>query len=230
MRQGGHGVRRVLGAVTIGQSPRVDLVPEMAEWLGSDVEIREAGALDDLRPDEIAALAPAEGDYVLVSRLRDGRCARMAEHRILPLVQQKIEQLYREGADVVVLLCTGQFPAFQTPGLLVLPEPLVYSVTGALAKGCRLGVLCPDPQQVRQDTQAWQPFCRETVVRAASPYLPGDELTSAAQELRSAQVDLIVMNCMGYTQEMQRRVRAIAGVPVLLARRLVARVLAELLH
>lgn len=223
-------MRRILGAVTIGQAPRVDLVPEMAEWLGSDVEVREAGALDDLSLDEIAALAPAEGDYVLVSRLRDGSCARMAEHKILPLVQQKISELYREGAEVAVLLCTGQFPAFQTPGLLVLPEPMVYSVTGALAKGRRLGVLCPDAQQVQQDTQAWQPHCREVVVRPASPYLPGNGLAVAAQELRAAQVDLIVMNCMGYTQEMQQQVRRTAGVPVLLARRLVARVLAELLH
>lgn len=223
-------MQRILGAVTIGQAPRVDLVPEMAQWLGSDVEIREAGALDDLSREEISALAPTEGDYVLVSRLRDGSSARMAEHKILPLVQQKISELYRDGVEVVVLLCTGQFPTFQTPGLLVLPEPLVYSVTGALARERRLGVLCPDPEQVRQDRLAWQPFCREAVVCAASPYLPGDELATAAQELRSAQVDLIVMNCMGYTLDMQQQVRRIAGVPVLLARRLVARVLAELLY
>ena len=41
-------MKPVLGAVTIGQSPRVDLVPELMEMLGGNVTIKEAGALDDL--------------------------------------------------------------------------------------------------------------------------------------------------------------------------------------
>jgi hypothetical protein len=32
-----------VGAITIGQSPRVDVVPEMAAVLGPDVEILEGG-------------------------------------------------------------------------------------------------------------------------------------------------------------------------------------------
>ena len=71
-----------IGAITIGQSPRVDVVPEMQQILGPDVEIVQAGVLDGLSPEEIAALAPAgngdseirrlRGSPVLVSRLRDG--------------------------------------------------------------------------------------------------------------------------------------------------------------
>ncbi|WP_114043794.1 AroM family protein [Acidipropionibacterium virtanenii] len=61
----------VLGVVTIGQSPRVDMVPEMVDqWPGADV--REAGALDDLTADELSRLTPIPGDEVLTSRLRDG--------------------------------------------------------------------------------------------------------------------------------------------------------------
>ncbi|WP_030105419.1 AroM family protein, partial [Actinoalloteichus caeruleus] len=48
-----------LGVVTIGQSPRVDLVPELLPRLGR-VEVVERGALDDLGRAEIAALAPGE--------------------------------------------------------------------------------------------------------------------------------------------------------------------------
>ena len=38
-------MKPILGAVTIGQSPRVDLVPELIAMLGDNITIKEAGAL-----------------------------------------------------------------------------------------------------------------------------------------------------------------------------------------
>lgn len=38
----------LLGTVTIGQTPRTDLIPEMKQFLGAGVDILEAGALDGL--------------------------------------------------------------------------------------------------------------------------------------------------------------------------------------
>lgn len=49
----------VLGIVTIGQSPRSDMVPEMLQWLPSSVEVRERGALDGLSAADLEALAQA---------------------------------------------------------------------------------------------------------------------------------------------------------------------------
>ena len=40
--------RKIIGAVTIGQAPRVDIMPELMEILGPGIEIKEAGALDGL--------------------------------------------------------------------------------------------------------------------------------------------------------------------------------------
>ncbi len=37
-----------VGVVTIGQSPRTDVLPEMKLFWGGEVEVRECGALDDL--------------------------------------------------------------------------------------------------------------------------------------------------------------------------------------
>ena len=53
--------RPVVGLVTIGQSPRPDIVPDMAEITGPGVEIREAGALDGLGRAAIDALARFPG-------------------------------------------------------------------------------------------------------------------------------------------------------------------------
>src|SRR5204863_499772 len=64
--------RPVVGLITIGQSPRVDVVPDMAKVIGPGVEIREAGALDGLDRAQIDALAPGAGDEILVTRPCDG--------------------------------------------------------------------------------------------------------------------------------------------------------------
>jgi hypothetical protein len=79
-----HG-KRTVGAITIGQSPRTDMVPELLEVLGPGVELLEGGALDGMSGAEIAAIAPRDGDQVLVTRLRDGSSVRLAERHILPL-------------------------------------------------------------------------------------------------------------------------------------------------
>ena len=44
--------------VTIGQTPRTDLVPELASRLQDGTTVREAGALDGLDAGAVAALAP----------------------------------------------------------------------------------------------------------------------------------------------------------------------------
>ena len=54
------------------------------------------------------------------------------------------------------------------------------------------------------------------------------DIDAASYALREWKADLIVMDCIGYTLAMKDRVREIAGVPVLLARSVVARMLAEL--
>jgi len=100
---------RILGAVTIGQSPRSDVLSELRPLLGEDVTVVEAGALDGLQPDDVAGLAPGPGDAVLVTRLRDGSSVRVAHRHILPLVARQVEALARR-VDVMVLLCTGSFP------------------------------------------------------------------------------------------------------------------------
>ena len=54
-------MRRRLGIVTIGQTPRTDVIPEMAEVLGPGVEIVERGALDGLDIPAVAAFTFAVG-------------------------------------------------------------------------------------------------------------------------------------------------------------------------
>ena len=116
-----------IGAVTIGQSPRSDVIADIRPILGSEVDVVEAGALDGLTKEEIAKLFPKEGDYVLVTRLRDGTSVKVAERYITPLLQDKISNLFESGIPVVLLLCTGNFPNF--------PQGVAHKTTKDIIRG-----------------------------------------------------------------------------------------------
>lgn len=221
---------KIIGTVTIGQAPRVDVVPEISSILGNDVEIREAGALDGLTKAEIAKLAPEKGDYVLVTRLADGTSVQVAERHITPRIIEKINGHFKSGIPLVFLLCTGEFPGFDTGGLLIRPQKILFSAVSAVAEGQRLGILTPSPDQVPQSEHRWSAASKTVKVVPSSPYVDGMAAAErAARELADWNVGLTVMDCMGYTGAMQQRVREITGKPVILARGIAARTVKELI-
>lgn len=61
-----------LGLITVGQAPRDDVIIDLLPIFGPEIELIQAGALDGLSLQEISSFAPQDGDYVLVSRLKDG--------------------------------------------------------------------------------------------------------------------------------------------------------------
>lgn len=60
-----------IGAITVGQAPRVDVTPDI-EPLLRGITLVQRGALDGMTKEELKAIEPEEGDYVLVSPLRTG--------------------------------------------------------------------------------------------------------------------------------------------------------------
>jgi protein AroM len=223
------GIKRKIGAITIGQSPRDDVVPEMLEILGPNVEIVEGGALDALSAAEVAAIAPRDGDYILVTRLRDGSSVTIAERHILPKMQDQVDRLVAEGAEVVALLCTGEFPGFRSSRLVVEPQVVLRHFVAGVAGGRRLGVVVPAHEQIEQGTRRWKGAAADVRVEAGSPYAAIAELERAAEALSEWPADLIVLDCIGFTGAMKARAAAIAGCPVVLPRTVLARTLAELL-
>ncbi|MGB9867575.1 MAG: AroM family protein [Bacillota bacterium] len=220
---------RILGTVTIGQSPRVDLIPEIRKILGEDVTIVEAGALDGMTLDEVRQIFPGPGDQVLVTRMADGTAVKIAEKHILERMQAQIDRLVEQGAEVVALVCTGKFPEFRCSRLLVKPQKVLYHSTAAVASGLRLGVLVPDQDQIAGAQERWRGAAQCVKAEAASPYGEPGAVQEAASRLKAWGADIVVMDCIGYTLAMKESVKGVTGKPVILARSILARVLAELL-
>lgn len=218
-----------IGLVTIGQSPRVDVVPDMAAILGPGVEIREAGALDGLARGEIDALAPTGDDEILVTRLRDGTSVFLGKPKIVPLVEARIAALEGDGAALTALLCTGAFPRLRASRPLIQPQPLLLGLLRATSWPGRLGVLTPSVRHVPQTQARWRRDGFDAVVAPLSPYEEADAaaVQRAARAMTNGGAGLIVMDCMGFRRKTRDELRALTGVPVLLANLLLARVLAE---
>lgn len=222
-------MKHVVGTVTIGQTPRTDVIPELSAILG-DLTVREAGALDGLSRAEIAGLAPQCGDYVLVTRLADGSSVEVAERRITPRVAAKIKEHFDAGVPLVLLLCTGEFPEFPEGGLLVRPQRVLFHVVRAVAEGKRLGILTPSAEQVPQSEERWRQLGGAVKSVPASPYVDAEAAVErASRELGEWGAELLVLDCIGYSESMRRAAGAVAGAPAVSGRGMAARVVRELI-
>ncbi len=225
-------MKKKLGAITIGQSPRLDVVPEIIPYLGDNVEVIEAGALDGLTYEEIQEFTPQEGDYILVSTLTDGRSVRFAEKYILPRLQACIDKLEKQGADVILFICTGVFPnIFKSNKPIIYPQKILHSCTPHLLGNGKLAVIIPEESQIEQCKNKWYETVGNVEVVNGSPYKEKGELERAIEKLNLiGNIDIIVMDCIGYNQEMKEMVSQGTNKPVILARTIVARVLGEILN
>ncbi len=215
-----------IGFVTIGQAPRDDILGDIGPLLRG-VEIVEAGALDGLSGSQVAALAPGPGEAPLVSRLRDGSPVLISAERIEPLLKRSVEKVRGQGADLVALLCTGDFPGLEGPSLL-LPSRILYQfVASIINREARLGVLVPLAEQKASSEEKWGPLCGHLVVASLSPY---PHLEANLGEIESwPERDLVVMDCLGYSQEAKEKVKRAVNCPVVLPRTILARAILELI-
>ncbi len=223
-------ILRKIGMITIGQSPRVDIIPEMREILGPEVEILEAGALDGLSLEEVKRFYPKRRDYILCTRMSDGTEVVVAKRFIVPRVQGCIDLLTQRGAEIIVFICTGLFPPFSSKRLFIEAQRVLdHSILALHGEKERIGLMIPLNDQIRQARRKYGRLKGRLIIKAASPYATEDEVSLAAEALKRADPHVIVMHCMGYTQAMKKKVMEITRKPTLLARSLVARTVKEVI-
>ncbi len=203
-----------IGAVTIGQSPRDDVVPELARRLGESVEIVQRGALDGLRIESIRMHAPSSDETTLISRLADGTEVTVDESFVTPRLQKQIRNLEEQDIRLILLLCTHKFEGLDSDAVILRPAAALERIVERL-KVRRLGVFTPSKDQVRAQRMRWRTYTSEGIrVSSASPYLEDSEIDKAAKAMRDKGVDIAVMDCIGYTEAMRSRAHEILNVPV----------------
>lgn len=216
-----------LGTITIGQAPRPDVTPMLARHVPAGVETLHVGVLDRLSDADIAAqFAPRANQSRMVTRLADGRGVDVDAAAIEAGVQRRLIELEDAGCTVIVVLCTGVFRGLRTRrAWLVEPDRILPALVGGLVGPRKVGMVSPLPMPADAARRKWAALQVPPRVAVASPYAGGDEgVMSAARDLQRDGADLLLLDCIGYTDRHRAAAAEASGLPVLLSNDLVARV------
>ena len=210
--------------ITIGQSPRPDIMPALTSFLGG-MEVIERGALDDVDIADLASLAADDGDIPLATTAF-GREVLVGKRRIMPLLQGAIDRVPARAQDIV-LPCIGSFPDVSSPVPLLMPGHLLkQDVASRWPEVAVLGVLAPVQQQMEMNRAMWP--LHSISFEVASPYSSPAQIHEAGFRFRQLGIRHIVMNCMGYTSAMRHDLARSSGVDIILPGEVTARALAVL--
>ena len=219
--------KKLIGALTIGQSPRPDLTTPLRQVLPDGFEVREAGALDGLSTADIPPTAGAA--YPLTTQLQDGSLVMVEESFLLPRLQQVLASLEANGAVASILLCAGTFAVLQAARPFFKPFAISRHVLNSLGLKS-LGLIAPIPQQVAPIRQRW----------LAAGFVPSVWTANISQQDKSfrqqlaAQIEVhrlecIVLDYVGHPAASVRQLQEASPVPVIDLGQLAIRTLAATL-
>ncbi len=168
---------RTLGTLTIGQAPRLDIVPIIERHVPAGCRLIHRGALDGMtRADVVAQFDPAPGEAALITRLHDGTSLNLSRRRMQDAVQAKLHALEDDGCDVILLLCTGTFAGLECRrAWLVEPDHIIPATVAGLLAGRQIGIIAPIAGQIVSEAAKWRPLTRAPLFAVANPYAPGDD-------------------------------------------------------
>lgn len=205
--------------VSVGQTPRFDLVPDLLTQLDLPIAATEFGCLDGLSEQEITALAPHPSEQAIVTRLADGSDIVLSKPRMAERMAQIVSRFAPSDFELVVILTTGLFRDFESRCPTVNAQRAIESGILSLAsQGTAVGLIQPLAQQV--DEIALPALSAYRVLKSHAS--PGDKAELAQALVDLAESEIIVLNSVSFTDADRLMVTRASGKPVVLARRLVA--------
>lgn len=218
-------VKGRIGVLTIGQSPRLDVTPSIQSILGDEIIITESGGLDSLLDEEFHLISPDNSDITYISRLRSGNSIKIGKSKLLPFLQERLWEL-EEKVEVVIMLCTGDFPSLETKKPIIYPDKVLNNTVKAILSSGSLGLIIPLEEQRDSLIKKWNQSNLQLITEVASPYDESD-ISGAAKSLKDQGANLIVLDCMGYNESHKQKAIEGSRLPVILPRTLTARIAAE---
>lgn len=213
---------RKVGLITMGQSNRKDMKENIEDILQPRFDIVGVGILDDYSFEEIKnKFWPKEGEPFIVSSIENNQMVKISQTNAHKLIEEKLNALEQNNIMCNMLMCTGQFPQFSNNGILLKPEKIIYSVLKGLDVQ-RLGIIVPEEEQIEDSLKQYSEFNPQ--ILAASPYGPMENIAKASSKL-DKDLDMVLLDCMGFTENMKKIVQDITGLNIILPRTLVSGIL-----
>ncbi len=200
-----------IGAILIGQSPRPDLVRPLQK-ANPHFQYIESGALDFV--DEADIPTTPRGDYILTTRLRDGRLVEVDEKFLFPLLQKAVADVERQGVTLSVLLCAGPFEGLRGDKPLYRPTAMASTIMHSRGSN-RIAVLSPNETQAAAINQKWLNLGFSPII-LVDPGLPDAELAQWIKaQLSFTSVDHLVIDYVGHPIEKALTLEHILNIPVI---------------
>lgn len=216
-----------IGLLTIGQSPRDDLTPEIKPLLSPSFQIVEYGLLDELSPSEIEVLKPESSEMPLVSRLSDGRQVELSPKKINKLWPEALNLMSTKlNIKAAGLLCTHDFGQIDFPLPVIFPFNYLKFLIGHILRPHLLGVVVPLESQIKAARKKWGE--NRVFVQAKSPYGQGKTWPELALSFTQAEVKAVVLDCIGYKIKDKETLQNLLKTPILLPRTVLAFALNQL--
>jgi|OSPMetMinimDraft_2_1075162.scaffolds.fasta_scaffold00626_3 protein AroM len=222
-----------IGLITIGQSPRYDIILDFKENLPNNIYFDETGLLDNFSEDFIIHnLSPNKNETLYVTRLRNGKEVYVSKEKLINLLQNKIEEFQFKNLNVIVILCSGEFPEFESNIFLIYPDKIMKNILTSFDFS-KLAVLIPSDQQINYAKERWKRYANDVIIFDISPYTSHDEnFVYIGKKLQNEGIECVVMDCIGYTLKQKYIIRKVMGetIPIINTRSIIINVIKELFY
>lgn len=213
-----------LRVFVIGQSPRPEVEAQIAAAVPG-LPFTVEGALDGMTRAEIDRdAAPRSDADTLFTVLPDGSKTKLSKEVVTARLAEKLKQ-----GGATLLACTGAFKGLPQRPDLVQPVDVLNALSEALLPTGKLGVFVPLPEQIEvlRDKRARPGL--EVVALPLTPTSPKDAIIEAAKAMAAHKPDLVLLDCMSYTQADKDVMTAYLDCPILVSIVVAARTAANLI-
>jgi len=186
-----------IGALTISQSPRYDLIDPLYNAF-PDAEIIESGALDFA---DVSSLPDgSDAYYPLTTTLTNGDIVTLDRDFLIPLLQQACDAIQEQDVEATILLCAGDFWMDVIGENFFIPTTVAQNVLQAMNM-LNVFVVSPIISQNEPIKDKWEfEKFRPTVMT-----MPTDTDTSARidwiNQHLTDEIDCVVLDYVGYPVE-----------------------------
>lgn len=202
-----------IGALTIGQSPRPDLVLPLINQLPDTCQIIQAGALDDLGKSSLPPIE--EGTYPLTTRMRDGSFVIIEEAFLATKLQQALDQLEGQGVAATILLCAGTFADLKGTRPLFKPFSIGRDVLNALGFS-KIGLIAPIKEQEAPIRRRWLTAnFQPTVWTADLTQQDKRFVQQLTEQIKINHLECVVLDYVGHPESLVTQLRKTAVIPVI---------------
>ncbi|MEY8253266.1 MAG: AroM family protein [Colwellia sp.] len=206
--------------------------PAIEEFVRENLEtkmpINISGALDGLSDEQLREIVADPISTGVPVELHDGTCLYISHDEIDKIVRKRIDKLQALSDATVMMCCTLPWHSLESLSGVICPNKVIEAnALALLPTGGVLGVIQPDEMTKDVEIKHWLDLGCKLVSAVASPEEPLETLKGAISSLIERNVDVIVLDCLAFTQAHWQLVRSVSEKPVILPMSLLGKVLDE---